>query len=399
MILVADGLHKDGLDLMRAMPGVTVVSKPALDPDTLPGAIGDAQVLIVRSTKVQRPTIDAAKKLALIVRAGAGVNNIDLEAAGEQAIFVSNCPGMNAAAVAELAMGLILSIDRQIPENLLALREGKWLKKRFSSADGIKDKTLGVVGVGRIGVEVIRRALPFDMKVVAWSRSLTEERAAQLGVTRVETPMDIARVADIITIHLALNENTRGIISRDFIEGMKPGAMLINTARAEHVDQDALREAVQAGRIRAGIDMHPEEPSFAEGEVHVALASTGGFVGTHHIGASTGQAQRATGMAAATVVKTFLETGEAPNCVNLRPFRSESPACLIIRHADRVGVLAGVFEVLKKYGHNIQEIENRIFEGKKAACAKVSLERSAEPALLQELASCDGVFHVAASNG
>src|SRR4051812_31705174 len=182
--------------------------------------------------------------LSLVVRAGAGYNTIDVATASKRGIYVSNCPGKNAIAVAELAIGLLLSLDRRIPDNVADLRAGTWNKKEYSKAAGLFGRTLGVVGTGSIGREVILRAHALGMKVLAWSRRLDDEEAARLGVERARSVADLSGRADAVTLHVALTPETRGLLGEAAIDRLRPRAMVINTSRAEVVDGVALARAV-----------------------------------------------------------------------------------------------------------------------------------------------------------
>ena len=174
----------------------------------------------------------AAGQIKLVVRAGASYNTIDVAAASRRGIYVSNCPGKNSIAVAELAFGLIiLALDRRIADSVNSLRRGQWNKKEFSKARGLYGRTLGLVGVGKIGQEMIPRARSFGMPVIAWSRSLTPERAMAMGAEYKATPEDVAREADVVSVHVALNADTRGFLNTEFFSAMKEGAYFINTAK------------------------------------------------------------------------------------------------------------------------------------------------------------------------
>src|SRR5712692_6483068 len=229
LVLIADKFEQSGRDGLQAI-GCEISFQPDLKDDALVEAIGKAKpdVLVVRGTKVTEPML-AAGPLKLIVRAGAGYNTIDVAASSRRGIYVSNCPGKNSIAVAELAFALILALDRRIADNVIALRTGQWNKKEFSKARGLFGRTLGLVGVGKIGQEMIPRARAFGMPVVAWSRSLTTERALELGVELKITPQEIARSSDVVSVHLALNPDTRMLIGSDFFQAMRDGAYFINT--------------------------------------------------------------------------------------------------------------------------------------------------------------------------
>src|SRR5918911_1104399 len=207
-VLVADKFEQSGQDGLKAI-GCEVVYQPDLKDDSLVQAIGDARpdVLVVRSTKVNEAMLDAGA-LKLVVRAGAGYNTIDVAAASSRGIYVSNCPGKNSIAVAELAFALILALDRRIADNVVALRRGEWNKKEFSKARGLFGRTLGLIGLGKIGQEMIPRAQAFGMPVIAWSRSLTAERAEELEVEYKVSPQEVARASDVVSIHLALKPDT-----------------------------------------------------------------------------------------------------------------------------------------------------------------------------------------------
>ena len=373
-VLVADKFEKSGLEGLAEM-GCQVVYQPDLKDDALTESIRatGADVLIVRSTKVTRPMLEAGN-LSLVVRAGAGYNTIDVEAASERGIYVANCPGKNSVAVAELAFGLILALDRRIVDNADDLRRSVWNKKEYGKARGILGSTLGLVGVGGIGREMIPRARAFGMPVVAWSRSLTPEKARALAVERKETLEEVAAAADVVSVHVALKPETKGLIGASFFAAMKPGAFFVNTSRAEVVDQAALARAIEEKKLRAGLDVFAEEPAGGSGEVQAPIFAMPGVVGTHHIGASTDQAQEAIAAETVRIVREFEKTGRAPNAVNLA---RKSPACclLVVRHYDRVGVLASVFDQLKEAGINVQETENIIFDGAKAAIARIHLEQ------------------------
>ena len=265
-VLIADKFEQSGRDGLQAI-GCEVLFQPDLKDDALVEAIARHQpdVLVVRGTKVTESML-AAGSLKLIVRAGAGYNTIDVAAASRRGIYVSNCPGKNSIAVAELAFALILALDRRIADNVIALRAGQWNKKEFSKARGLFGRSLGLVGLGKIGQEMIPRAKAFGMPVVAWSRSLTDEKAAELGVERMTTPLDVARAADIVSVHVALKPDTRLLIGPDFFKEMRTGAYLINTSRGEVVDQTALLEAIKSKGVRAGLDVFAIEPTSAVAE-------------------------------------------------------------------------------------------------------------------------------------
>jgi D-3-phosphoglycerate dehydrogenase len=373
-VLIADKFPEEKIDEIKKL-GCSVVYDQSLRENTLLEALKKEQpdILIVRSTVVSGEMIEVDNRMNLIIRAGSGYNTIDVKTASERSVYVANCPGMNAIAVAELAFGLILGIDRRIPDNVMQLKQGRWNKKEFSKARGICGRILGIVGVGQIGREMITRAIAFGMSVIAWSRSLTEDKAGQLNIGYCKTPEEVAREADIVTIHLALTDDTKNFINEDFFNQMKPGAYFINTSRAEIVDQDALVRAVTQKGIRAGLDVFTGEPAVKEGEFKDSIMSLENLYGTHHIGASTDQAQMAVADETVRIIREYVYTGHAPNCVNLIE-RTPARWMLSVHHRNRVGILAGVLDIIRDEDINIETMENIIFAGDEGACARIQLD-------------------------
>ena len=399
-VLIADAFERSGIEALRSA-GCEVVHEPDLKEDALAAAIGStaADVLVVRGTKVTSQMLDAGR-LSLVVRAGAGYNTIDVAGASRRGIYVSNCPGKNAIAVAELAFGLILGLDRRIPDNVAELRAGRWNKKEFSKARGLHGQTLGLLGAGNIAQEMIRRAAGFGMNVVLWSRRfagedrpVTEQEARDMGVDsalrsiRIELAPDpgaVAARADVLSIHLALGADTKGLVNASLLERLRPGAMLINTARGEVVDHAALAAAVRSKGVRVGLDVFASEPQSGSGDFHDELAALPGVYGTHHIGASTDQAQEAIAAETVRIIRTFKETGRVPNVVNLARY-TPATHMLVVRHRDRPGVLAHVFDHLRQDNLNVQETENIVFEGAEAAVARINLDGAPSPSLCDRI--------------
>jgi D-3-phosphoglycerate dehydrogenase len=386
-VLVADKFEDSGRRGLAEI-GCDVAYEPDATGETLLASLKatGADVLVVRSTEVTRPMLESGN-LQLVVRAGAGVNTVDVEAASERGIWVANCPGKNAVAVAELALGLMLALDRRITDGTADLKIGKWNKKEYGKARGLFGRTLGVLGTGTIGCEVIARARAFGMPVVAWSRGLTDAKAAELGVRRMGSATEVAAAADILSVHVALKPETRGLVGDGVFASMKQGAMFINTSRAEVVDQAALERAVKERGIRAGLDVFAEEPSGGAGAVEAPIFALPGVIGTHHIGASTDQAQEAIAEETVRIVRLFKETGRPANVVNLAK-KSPATHLLAVRHYDRVGVLAAVFDCLKKGGINVQETENIVFDGARAAVARIHVDRAPAGDVLSALRTC-----------
>ena len=404
-VLIADPFETSGLEGLAAA-GCEVVFDTALKDDELATALQEtrAEVLIVRSTKVSAAMMDAGD-LALIVRAGAGYNTIDVAAASARGIYVSNCPGKNATAVAELAFGLILALDRRIPDNVAELRAGRWDKKEFSKARGLRGRTLGLLGFGSIAQELARRAQAFGMDVVIWSRRFETNADADANtdlrrygldptsresrVSIVSTPREVASLADVLSVHVALGPETRGLVDAELLGALKPGAFFVNTSRAEVVDHDALADAVRKRGIRVGLDVYPDEPTTGTGEYALDLLALPGVYGTHHIGASTEQAQEAIAAETVRIIRSFKETGHVPNCVNLAR-RTPATHLLVVRHHNRPGVLAHVFEHLRAEGINVLETENVIFEDAGAAVARINMDGAPAESRIADIAAGNG---------
>lgn len=384
LVLIADKFEQSGRDGLTAL-GCDISYQPDVKDDGLVDAIRIEMpdVLVVRGTKVTEPMLDAGP-IKLVVRAGAGYNTIDVAAASHRGIYVSNCPGKNSIAVAELAFALILALDRRIADNVVTLRSGAWNKKEFSKARGLFGRTLGLIGLGKIGQEMVPRAHAFGMPVVAWSRSLTPERANELGVGYKSSPEEVASAADVVSVHLALKPETRNSIGAGFFNAMREGSYFINTSRGDVVDQGALVAAMSSRGIRAGLDVYATEPTASSGAFEDPIAHNPNLYGTHHIGASTDQAQEAIAAETVRIVREFKETGKVPNVVNLA---QKSPAThrLVVRHLDRPGVLAGVLDAIKAERINVQEMENVVFEGAAAAVARINLDNAPSSEMLRNL--------------
>ena len=375
--------------------GAEVLVDAKLSGDALTAKIREfsPDVVIVRSTKVTRADIEAASSLSLVIRAGAGVNTIDLAAASERGVYVTNCPGKNAVAVAELAIGHLVNLDRRIADNVAALRLKKWNKKDFGAARGLRTRTFAVLGAGAIGFEVIRRAQAFGMRIVVWSLGFGEVEARSMGVDSKPTPEEAVVAADAVTVHLALTPETRGRIGESIFSAMKPGAYFINTSRGEIVDASALRKAITEKGVRAGLDVFETEPSGAEGAFEDSIVDLPGVYGTHHIGASTDEAEEAVGEEVVRIVEAFRDGRAIPNCVNLA---KQTPAThvLVVRHADRVGVLASVFGALREAEINVHDMQNVVFEGASAACARIAIDKLPPKETLARIAEHESIYSV-----
>lgn len=384
-VLIADSFESSGVaGLQRICDDVKC--EPGVKGDALVARIAeyDPDVLIVRSTKVPAAALQAGKRLKLVVRAGSGVDNIDVPAASERGINVANCPGMNAVAVAELVMGLIIALDRHIPDNVADLRAHKWNKKLYSrNALGLKGQTIGVIGAGRIGTEVARRALAFEMNVLYYHLGRNVRLAEFPTAKRVELD-DLLRQSDVVTIHVPGGESTTRLLDESRLNLMKPHALLINTSRSNCVDEAALVQALKAGRIRgAAVDVYDNEPPADAVECNSPLCDVPNLYGTHHIGASTDQAQRAVADETVRIVEHYRSTGKVLNCVNLN--LAPAASLLIARMHNRPGGLAHIFSNLAEAGINVEEMDHVIYDGGKAAAAHIRLNKLPSEGVLQRL--------------
>ncbi|HAK47168.1 MAG TPA: hydroxyacid dehydrogenase [Spirochaeta sp.] len=390
-ILIADKLSKTAVTALESS-GIQCLMDPELTADSLPDVISPYDILVVRSTKVTKKTIEAGKSLSLIVRAGAGVNTIDLDAASRLGIHVANCPGKNTAAVAELVMGLLIAADRRIADCTADLRAGVWNKKLYGKAAGLKGRTLAIIGLGAIGQAVAVRAGAFGMNVAAWSRSLTPERAEELGMIYCKTPLEAAGMADAVTVHLAASAATKHFINIEFFNAMKDSAIFINTSRGEIVDTAALKKAVDTKGLKVGLDVYENEPAATSKEfTDTEFAAV--ITGTHHIGASTNQASEAIAEETVRVIREYHDSGTPPNTVNLRD-KSDTDISLVVRHFNHVGILAGVLDELRTAGINIEEMQNSIFEGGKAAVCTIKLDNTPTDELLSKIAAVNDIINV-----
>ncbi len=315
-VLIADSLAAGTTERLEAA-GCRVTVDSSLRDDSLTAALAahNPAVLVVRSTKVRAPQLAATEGLRLIIRAGAGVNTIDRVTCAQRGVSVANCPGKNAIAVAELAMGHLINLDRRIADNVAALRGHRWAKKKFSKARGLYGRTLAVLGTGQIGRAVITRAQAFGMNIRGWDIALTPEWAEDLGIDYAASPLEACAGADAVTIHLALNDGTRGLVGAELLAALARGAYVINTSRGGVIDQPALIAAIRERGLRAGLDVFADEPGAGDDRFEHAIADEAGVYGTHHIGASTDQATQAVAAEVIRIVVRFGRDGHIENRV------------------------------------------------------------------------------------
>lgn len=384
-VLIADSLPSSVADRLRARR-FDVTSDPTLKDQALVEALRRLrpEVLVVRSTKCTAEMISVGC-LGLVVRAGAGTNTIDVGQASASGVYVANCPGRNSQAVAELTLGLLVSADRRIPDAVADLRAGRWRKGEYGEADGLAGRTLGIVGLGRIGLAVAKAARGLDMEVLGWNRSAGPRKALEaLGGTFCPNLQLMLGQCDVVSLHVAAAPETKGLAGREFFAAMKEGAFLLNTSRAELVDEDALRWALDKKKMRAALDVFEGEGKGDEDTIDVPLLQHPRVWATPHIGASTNQAQQAVADEALRIVTAYRDTGRVPNVVNITE-RSPSRCLLVVRHVNRVGVLSHVFGALRDASINAAETENIVFEGGRACIARIALDSEPSSAALNRI--------------
>lgn len=316
-VLIADKINDKGVEVLEG--SAEVVNNPTITPEELLETIDQYEGIIVRSrTKVTKEVIENAKNLKIIARAGVGVDNIDVEAATDHGILVVNAPQSTSITVAEHAMGLMLSLSRKIAIADASVKEGKWEKSRFMGME-LRNKTLGVIGMGRIGSQVVKRSKAFEMDVIVYDPYITEETAKELGV-EITTLDDLVQKADVMTIHVPLTPETKGLISKDELAKMKDNAIILNCARGGIIDEADLYEALkERPELKAGLDVFENEPL-----ENSPLTTLDNVVLTPHIAASTKEAQRDAAIIVAKEVKEVLSGNTPSNVLNMPLVDSET---------------------------------------------------------------------------
>ncbi len=376
-VLIADKFPEHYVKALKD-DGLDVIYNPKLGENDLPEAVKGIDCLVVRSTVVNAKTIEDSDQLNLIVRAGAGVNNINIAAANKKGVYVSNCPGKNSIAVAELAIGLMLALDRRIAHNVMDFKAGKWNKGEYSKAEGLFGKTLAIVGYGAIGKEVAKRAQALGMNIYAKDVS----RIEGYGVKDFSEFDQILPIADVVTVHLPQTPETKNLFNDQMFGYMKKGAIFINTSRAGVIDEAALIRAVKEKNLKVGLDVFNDEPENKTGSVSSELQKLDNVYITHHIGASTEQAQNAVAEETVNIILGYINSGVIAHWVN-RAKVTGSHYQLVVKHYDKPGVLASVLDVLRDGNINVEEVENIIFDGGMVACCTMKLDTPATGEMLE----------------
>ncbi|CAI2372056.1 unnamed protein product [Moneuplotes crassus] len=356
MFLICDVFSQEGIRSLTE-DGYEVVYNKDLAGDGLVEEVRSLQpeVLVVRSTKVTKGVIDASSNLKVIIRAGAGTDTIDVEYATTQGIYVANCPGKNATAVAELAMGLIISIDRRLAENYLFQKQGKWRKGIFAKCLGLKGRTLGLIGFGNISQKVAQRALAFEMKVVAYDVIQKDTE----GVQFVSSIDEVLEIADIVSLHVPNLPTTKGMVNAEFLNKMKDNAVLINTARGELINEEDLAVHLETNEnFWYGTDVLKGEPSSKECDWEHPLALHPRVYGSHHIGASTKQAEAEIGEEVVRIGKKFKEIGIIDDINHVNKSMLKKNYTLVIRAKNGTKSLADIYTTLEDNQWDIEKTES-----------------------------------------
>jgi D-3-phosphoglycerate dehydrogenase len=355
-ILISDSLSAEGIAIFKKTPGIEVDVRTKMTPDELKAVIGDYDGLVIRSnTKVTQEVIDCAGKLGVVGRAGIGLDNVDIPAASKRGIVVMNTPGGNAVTTGEHAIAMMLSLVRMIPQATASMKAGQWEKSKFTGHE-FMNKTLGIVGIGRVGSIVADRAHGLKMKVIAYDPFIAPDAAEKMGIT-LATLNEVYRQADIITVHTPMTKETRGLINASAFAKMKNGVYIVNCARGGIVSEKDLYDALVSGRVAgAALDVFEEEPS-----KNMALIALDNVICTPHLGASTDEAQINVAIAVAEQIVAYLTTGEIKGAVNFPSVTAELLAVIrpYLNLAEKLGkfeaqlVSGGIKEVIVEYSGEI----------------------------------------------
>ncbi|MDQ1374939.1 MAG: D-3-phosphoglycerate dehydrogenase / 2-oxoglutarate reductase, partial [Actinomycetota bacterium] len=330
-ILVTEEIADTGLQALRDA-GHDVDVRLGLSPDELLATIPGAAALIIRSaTKVTAPVIEASDGLVVVGRAGIGLDNVDVAAATKRGVMVVNAPQSNILSAAEHTVALLLAVARNVPQAHAALKNGKWERSKWEGTE-LHGKTLGIVGLGRVGALVAQRASAFGMRLIAYDPFVSADRARQMGIDLLSLE-DLVRQADIITIHLPKTPETLGLFGKDLLAQMKPDVRIVNTARGGIVDEDALADAIRSGQVAgAALDVFAEEPTTAS-----PLFELDSVVVTPHLGASTREAQDKAGVTIAEQVQLALAGDFVPFAVNVAASEASETVRPFLTLAERLG--------------------------------------------------------------
>lgn len=391
-ILVACELPDFAVQELRSL-ATELSLQPRLTPELLPAHLRDTAVLIVSDLPVSAEAIAAAPSLQMIVRAGADVSNISLEEASAQGIFVVNTPLRDAAAVAEYVLAAILALDRRLPDSATSLRDGAARRHTPPAAAGLAGRTLGLLGYDRVGEEIARRALAFDMRVLAWSPSLEAVGPTPPGVEFCDWPRDLAHRSNFVALYAPPGAPEDLRIDGEFIAGLPEAACIVIVGSAAAFDDEALADAVRRRRLSVAIDLWPAEGSTDQVRFRSPLLELPGVIGTLRLAADTRQARDAVAEAVVQRVRSFAVQGLVQDCVNLLE-RSPATWQLVLRLRDAVGVMAGIMDAIRSDGINAEEITSRVFTGARAAWCTIALDERPSADAIETIRRLPGVLHL-----
>ncbi len=360
-VLISDNLAPIGVEILEEA-GLEVDFRPGLSPDEIKATIGEYEGLIIRSaTKVTADLLDSAGRLRVVGRAGIGHDNVDVPAASQKGVIVMNAPDGNATTTAELAISMMMSLSRNIPQATASMKAGRWDKKKFMGHE-LTGKTFGVIGIGRIGSIAASRAQGLKMKTIAFDPHMPREVAEKLGVELVDL-LELARRSDVISVHVPLTKETKNLVSTEFFDNMKADAMFVDCARGGVCDEAALYEALKSNKIGgAALDVFAQEPTTLE---TCPLLGLDNFICTPHLGASTSEAQENVAIAIAKQVADYLKKGTVTNAVNV-PSVSDDVLAQVgpyITLGEMLGNMhmqlakGGIQEIAIEYGGNLADLE------------------------------------------
>lgn len=374
-VLIADIFSTSHIENLESHSNFEIQYNDKLNGESLESSIRsfDPHVLVVRSTKVQNNHFKAGKSLEAVIRAGTGYENIDKVSATAKGVFVANCPGKNAIAVAELAFGLILAIDRRLVSNDMELKQKKWNKGEYTNCKGLKGRTLGIIGYGNIGNEMATRALAFEMNVMVFSR--TKPTPSDNRVIVADSLDELLISSDIISLHLPPTNITKEMVNEAFLKKMKKNAVLINTSRGNLVvEKQLINHLNENPEFYCGLDVYMDEPADKKGVFNNELSQHARVIGTHHIGASTKQAEDAIGQEAYRMLLEYQRNGIMPNCVNMA--KELKINVLSIKYQNTSEFLPELYAILGKFKIRVFESKIEVFEGGNTGLTKMKVEET-----------------------
>jgi D-3-phosphoglycerate dehydrogenase len=390
-ILVACELPAFALEELGRL-GAEVAYEPQLSASQLPQRIGDVSILVVDQVPVSPEAIDRGRALQMIVCAGAGRAHVAVDEASAQGIFVTSCPHRDAVAQAELALGLMLALDRDIADQAVLLREGCWERGRFLDAAGLAGRTLGVLGTGSFCRALAERALALEMNILAWVPEGHVEALEGLAVELCNWPRELARRSEVVVVHTPAGLGMEQVANGDLLDCLGQGALFVHLGDVTTFDEDGLVAAVQERGVRVALDVFRAEPTTDSGRLRSRVLALPGVIGTHHVAGVTAQARAAVAREVVRIVSAFLISGEVLGCLNLCE-RSPATWQLVLRLRDQVGVMAAVLDAIRADGINAQEISSRVFVGAKAAWCTIALDERPSTEALKAIQALGDVLH------